>query len=231
MGGHASGDVASDIVRKTLLASSQALPDAILQAHANIAAAAGIAGSNMASTVVAAQFMVGRAQVVWVGDSRAYLWRRGQLLRLTRDHSYLEVLHLDDKLTHPQLREHPKRHLVTQTLGLGAPEAASNQVVLRNGDWLLLCSDGLNGELSDEEIAAVMRMHADPSSAAPALIAAALEKGCRDNVSAIVVEYDGPDGVSLLNRLKQQVIQWLPALTAAAAIVALTLLARRMLGR
>ena len=76
---------------------------------------------------------------------------------------------------------------------------------LRKGDWLLLCSDGLNDELEDAEIAQILRTHNAPDAAADALIAAALAHGGRDNVSAVVVEYDGPDGVSF----DQKTILWL----------------------
>jgi PPM family protein phosphatase len=108
-------------------------------------------------------------------------------------------------------------------LGIGAPEPSVSTLPLRRGDWLLLCSDGLNDELDDKEIAATLAAETVPEAAAEALIAAALGKGGKDNVSVVVVEYDGPNGVSFLQPLKQNMRQWLPvaagilsALVAAA---------------
>src|SRR4030095_9088009 len=117
------------------------------------------------------------------------LWRGQTLRQLTRDHSFLEVLREHEHLSESQLRGHPQKNLVTQTLGIGAPHPASISEPLRRRDWILLCSDGLNDELEDRESAAVLRSQTTPERAAAALIDAALARGGRDNVSAIVVEY------------------------------------------
>jgi serine/threonine protein phosphatase PrpC len=200
MGGHASGDVASRIVKETLLGSALTLPlnAAVMQAHAAVAATAesNPAYNNMGSTVVVARIADRQAHITWVGDSRAYLWREQTLRQLTRDHSFLEVLREQEHLSDSQLRGHPHKNLVTQTLGIGTPQPASISEPLRRRDWLLLCSDGLNDELEDGEIAAVLRAQTTPEDAATALVDAALTRGGRDNVSAIVVEYDGPDDAS-----------------------------------
>lgn len=200
MGGHASGEVASHTVKEALLDSASSLPlsAAVRKAHDCVVAKgkSDAAYTNMGSTVVALRIADGRAEVVWVGDSRAYLWRAQSLRLLTRDHSFLEMLREQQNLSDTQLREHPNRNLVTQTLGLGTPEPSTLAEPLRNRDWLLLCSDGLNDELKDDEIATVLLAHSSPDAAADALIEAALAKGGRDNVSALVVEYDGPNGVS-----------------------------------
>ena len=168
------------------------------RAHEEVAQAAAdnTAHANMGSTVVAIRIEDRHAEIAWVGDSRAYLWRSDTLRQLSRDHSYLEVLREQENLTETQLRGHPNKNLVTQTLGIGTPEPSSITEPLRRGDWLLLCSDGLNDELEDSEIAKILRTHNAPDAAADALIAAALAHGGRDNVSAVLVEYDGPNGVS-----------------------------------
>lgn len=231
MGGHASGDVASRIVRETLLASADTpLAEAIRKAHTAIAdaAAADTTHENMGSTVVAARINDKQGEIVWVGDSRAYLWRHKRLQLLTRDHSFLEMLRQQEDLTEEQIRGHPNRHLVTQTLGIGAPEPSSSMLSLRTRDRLLLCSDGLNDELEDKEIAEILGKHATAEAAAEALIEAALAKGGKDNVSVVVVEYDGPNGVSFLKRigqflephwqyLQKHMRQWLPVLAGIAA--------------
>ncbi len=96
LGGHAGGQVASDIVKQTLLdpAGSLDLKAAALRAHAAVAGAAekDEALTGMASTLVAVQIARREAKVVWAGDSRAYLWRNGIISRLTRDHSMVQEL-------------------------------------------------------------------------------------------------------------------------------------------
>lgn len=221
MGGHASGDVASRIVKETLLGEALKLPlqAALGKAHEAVSATASRNASHagMGSTAVAVRIAGRSADIAWVGDSRAYLWRAGALRQLTRDHSLMELLRERGDLTEAQLRGHPNRNLVTQTLGLGAPKASSVSEPLRRGDWLLLCSDGLNDELEDEQIAEALRAHAAPDAAADALISAALASGGRDNVSAVVVEYDGPDGVSFRDKLARATRPWLPIIAGALA--------------
>lgn len=218
MGGHASGDVASRIVKETLLGEALALPlvDALRKAHETVAATAktNSAYDNMGSTVVATRIAERQAEIAWVGDSRAYLWRKGSLSVLTRDHSYLEVLRTQENLSEEQLRAHPNRNLVTQTLGIGTPEPSLATLPLRRRDWLILCSDGLNDELEDREIAEVLSTQRQPEAATEALIDAALAKGGRDNVSAVVVEYDGPDAVGVSSALSQKLRPMLPMMVS-----------------
>lgn len=226
MGGHASGDVASRVVKETLLGEGLTLPlvDAIRKAHETVAATAktNTAYDNMGSTVVATRIGERKAEIAWVGDSRAYLWRDGSLSALTRDHSYLEVLRTQENLSEEQLRGHPNRNLVTRTLGIGAPEPSVATLALQRRDWLLLCSDGLNDELEDREIAEVLRTHTQPERATEALIEAALAKGGRDNVSALVVEYDGPSASDFSSAMSQKLRAMLPIIggMAAATLVA-----------
>ena len=221
MGGHASGDVASRIVKETLLqTASSPLDIAVREAHKAVASAAAAANSNMGSTVVAAHVEQRLARIVWVGDSRAYLWRGDTLRQVTRDHSFLELLREQEQLSDTQLRGHPNKNLVTQTLGIGTPEPSAIDLPLRSGDWLLLCSDGLNDELEDQEIAAILRVHPAPDAAADELISAALAKGGKDNVSVVLVEYDGPNGVSFLRPLQEKLRPWLPVIIGVVAALA-----------
>jgi serine/threonine protein phosphatase PrpC len=226
MGGHASGDVASRIVKETLLAnaSTTSLEEGVRRSHAAVAAgaASNAAHANMGSTVVALRVGSGAAEIVWVGDSRAYLWRNGALSALTRDHSFLEILREQEQLSEAQLRGHPNKNLVTQTLGIGSPMPSVSTVPLRRRDWLLLCSDGLNDELEDAEIAAVLRSRSTPEDAAQALIDGALARGGRDNVSAVVVEYDGPDGVSSIRVPGSAAFKWWPVVAGVLAALVLT---------
>jgi len=182
----------------------------------------------MGSTAVVARMGEGSSEIAWVGDSRAYLWRNHELTGVTRDHSFLELLREQQPLSEEELRHHPHRNLVTQTIGIGTPNPSVTNVSLRKGDWLLLCSDGLNDELEDREIADALKEHPEVAAAADALIAAALAKGGKDNVSVVIVEYDGPDGVSSPSAMSRTVMKWLPV---AAGVLAACLVAVFMMWR
>ena len=217
MGGHASGEVASAIVRDTILQQADLpLTEAVLAAHNAVVIGAEADGGRfrgMGSTVVAFSLRAGDGEVAWVGDSRAYLWRRGALQCVSRDHSYVELLRESIDLSETQVRTHPHRNLVTQTLGHGNPVPGSARVDLRPRDWLILCSDGLNDELTDDEIAALLRKSSAPDDAVVQLVDAALAKGGRDNVSVVIVAVSNDDlpnnGRRLWRRLRAQA--WLPA--------------------
>jgi PPM family protein phosphatase len=193
MGGHAAGEVASSIAREKLLERAAApLTDAILEAHHAIVrtASENAEQRGMGSTVVALRLDHFDGEVVWVGDSRAYLWRHDELRALTRDHSFLELLLMSKKITEVEARNHPKRNLVTQTLGIGEPAPEREKVSLQPGDWVMLCSAGLNDELTDVEMAAILRSATSPEAAVKQLIDAAVERGGRDNISVVIVEPD-----------------------------------------
>lgn len=197
MGGHSCGEIASQIVCNKLLArtDSVALEASVIQAHEEILkATVGFPErTGMASTVVAVRIIDNQCTIVWVGDSRAYLWRKQSISRITRDHSLLEVMRDHASFTEEQIRNHPNRNVVTQSLGLEEPAPSVENLVLKHGDWLLLCSDGLNDELSDEEIETILQSSANPQEAVEQLIREALEKGGRDNVSVVVVKPEIPE--------------------------------------
>ena len=225
LGGHASGQVASGIVKQSLLdpVDTSNLGAAALRAHAAIVQAAEKEDHlhGMASTLVAAQIVSRVAQIVWVGDSRAYLWRGGAISRLTRDHSLVEELRELTPLSETQVRVHPQRNAVTNVLGAGTPVPSMAEIPLRKGDWILLCSDGLSGELRDEAIAVVLASALSPADAAERLIAAALAAGGHDNVSAVIVKYDGPSKRDLWLKLDEGAVGWLAVLGGVVLAVLL----------
>ena len=229
MGGHAAGNVASRIATEKLLAADSARPleDRIVDAHEAIVTAADEDASRagMGTTIVVARVDGDDAEIAWVGDSRAYLWRRGQLQQLTRDHSYLELLRAQDILTEEQIRADPRRNLVIQTLGLGEPKPSVHELPLRYGDWILLCSDGLNDEVEDDEIAAILARQSTVQGAVDELVQAALDNGGRDNTSVVIVEFRGARRLALYWRLLDS--KWLPLIIGAtlAALVAILLFA------
>ena len=216
LGGHAAGQVASGIVKDTMLKLVGALDlsTAALRSHAAIieAAAQDEQLQGMASTIVAVQISRNTGTVVWVGDSRAYLWRDGRLSRLTRDHSVVEELRAATGMTETQVRTHPKRNEITNVLGAGDPEVGRHEVELRSGDRILLCSDGLSGELRDGEIADLLGAPRPTGEIVSALIDEALKKGGHDNVSVVIAEYNAGEPGMLLSRLSERAVTWLAVL-------------------
>lgn len=200
MGGHAAGEVASRVARDTMLAEIAAgkeLRDATLSAHAAVVleAAGNDAQKGMGTTSVALRIRDAQCEMVWVGDSRGYLFRAGELTQLTKDHSFMQLLIDRQHLTPEQARTHPKRNVVTQVLGYGDPSPDSVTCPLQQGDVLMLCSDGLYDELSDPEIGAIMRAETDLQACVDELVNTACDKGGRDNISTVLVRYDGPGAV------------------------------------
>ena len=222
LGGHAQGQMASGLVKETLLtgSTSDSVEQAVLRAHAAIQDRAHQEGdyAGMASTVVCADVRGTVCRIVWVGDSRAYLYRAGTLRRLTRDHSLIEQLRQLQDLTPEQIRANPDRHRVTQALGLESPVPSVAIVPLRPGDRILLCSDGLTDDLEDAAILGILSENPLLEQAVDALITGALEHGGQDNVSVIVISYDGRVLWRLRDPATRMTLMWI-LLGSAALIV------------
>jgi len=196
MGGHEAGEVASGITILEIARSiKQGMPlaEAIETAHRAIQAAAqrGEGAADMGSTVVAAKLDGLRYEIAWVGDSRAYLWN-GTLHQLTTDHSYVQLLLNAGLITESEIPEHPSRNVISQALGVGGGDKANIRVdrvsgELGESDTLLLCSDGLSGEVTGDDIAVILAETTDAQTRVDRLIAAALEAGGKDNVTVIVI--------------------------------------------
>lgn len=198
MGGYAAGEVASDIIVRSLeelKPSAGGLVAALVECHNRILAHSEVhpESKGMGAAVVAAKLETKQISVCWAGDSRAYLFNRDTGLRaVSRDHSYVQWLLSQGQISESEARDHPKRNLVTQCLGLNAPQPELVTVSWEPGEVLLLCSDGLTDELDDERIAAVLAQTGEAgdgwSSAAQALISEALESGGKDNVTVVLAE-------------------------------------------
>ncbi len=223
MGGHAAGQVASGIVKDVMLTHSKEpdLGTVARQAHEAVLSAAQEREEwrGMGSTLVAARVAKRTCEVLWVGDSRAYLWRAGKLSHLTHDHSFLETLRAEGLMSETEIQSDPRRHQITQGLGQGTPVPSSSSTPLRRGDRILLCSDGLHDEVSDDGIATVIAAHSDPAEAATALIHAALENVGHDNVSVIVVNYEGPSSPASFVDLRRRARDLLPILVGVIVAV------------
>ena len=200
MGGHDNGRFASQaIVEATRVATipdglepaCDALGNAIHAANERIFATSREAGKMMGSTVVALVVRDGVFAVMWAGDSRAYLFRDGQLIQLTRDHSQVQDLMDRGMLTAAEAADHPMRHVLARAVGVQAElqvDAIRDHVV--KGDLFLLCSDGLHGVVDDADITEILREHG--SGGAQKLIEASLERGAPDNVTVVLVYASEP---------------------------------------
>jgi serine/threonine protein phosphatase PrpC len=194
MGGHALGDRASaaavTALREVLPRGRAATPTEVREAvrRANIDVRA-VGGDSVAGTTLAAVVLVEPSawMVVHVGDSRVYGWDGRVLRRLTIDHSLVQELQDAGLIDADQAERHPDRNVVTRALGpheTALPDARVLDLRLPgDAPALLLCSDGLSRELDDATIAGLLAQGAD----ADALVAAAVEAGGHDNVSAVLV--------------------------------------------
>jgi protein phosphatase len=140
------------------------------------------------STLVLVLVRGHRALIVHLGDSRVYLFRKGTLEALTRDHSYVEEEVESGVLTRAEAARLRFNGGPTRFVGMwGEPEAGQRLLDLQPDDRLLLCSDGLTGMLADDDIAALLQAHAAPSDACARLVAAANAAGGKDNITALVL--------------------------------------------
>jgi len=213
MGGHRAGEVAAGVVRDRVLgevALGRELTEAIGAAHRAVleAAAADPERQGMGSTVVAVQLDDSAARIAWVGDSRAYLLRDGALRRVTRDHSLVQWLLEQNRISPTEAANHPDRNVLVRTLGFEQPTADLVTVPIEPDDVLLLCSDGLSGVLSEAEIRGILLAVPSPQQAADELIAAVVAREGRDDASVVVIR--APARAKLASGL------WLPVAVGIA---------------
>jgi protein phosphatase len=193
VGGAQAGEVASGIVCATIenrVRAGGCLAEALEQAHAEVLAAASTAESltGAASTAVAVHLAGASLQLAWVGDSRAYLWD-GELKLLSKDHSLVQQLVDTAQLDFADMEQHPRKNVITQALGSrnGAPTAASKQGHLRTPCVLMLCSDGVSGELTEQELMDTLSSNRSAEVCARTLVEAAVNGGGQDNASCIII--------------------------------------------
>ena len=152
--------------------------------------------AGMGSTLTLVVVEEDRATVAHVGDSRAYLWREGALSQLTEDHSVPGALLKQGRITPEEAHEHPHRHILYRCLGL-KPSLEIEiypSVVVRPGDILLLCSDGLWDMVHpSEQLATYLLADASPLSICRRLVDAANEAGGEDNISVVVARVEERD--------------------------------------
>ena len=205
MGGHAAGEVASemavqivgksleglvgrpeneasDIIRRGIVDANGAIFQRTLVEHDK---------RGMGTTVTSMVINGDRYLLGQVGDSRAYVMREEQLLQITKDHSYVQEQVDAGYLTPEQARTHPYSNVITRCVGANAdvvPDVYGG--TLREGDVFLLASDGLTGMLEDEELLTIMTQGRPPGELVDRLIAEANRRGGLDNITVIIVRVD-----------------------------------------
>jgi serine/threonine protein phosphatase PrpC len=195
MGGHEGGEIASRIVVDCIsneIRDGKPMPEALVLAHHEVRKAAenGEGKPGMGSTVVALKLEDGDFDVVWVGDSRAYIWDGGQLTQITKDHSLVQRMVDEGSITSEEARFHPQRNYITQAVGmmdLHSMEVGRVQGSIPDGHQILLCSDGLSGEVSTAEIVEILKLDLNESQKVDLLIQKSLDNGGADNVTALLV--------------------------------------------
>ena len=205
MGGHAAGEVASEMAVQIVskeLGSLRGVPDA--EASTRMRAAIRKANAaifdrtlaepdkrGMGTTTTVMVLFSRRYLIGQVGDSRAYLLREGDLLQLTKDHSYVQEQVDAGLLTPEQARTHPYSNVITRCVGANedvAPDIYFGN--LERGDVVLLASDGLTGMLEDPQLSVIMSAEENPETCVNRMIADANKRGGLDNITAIVIRVD-----------------------------------------
>jgi PPM family protein phosphatase len=202
MGGAQAGEVASrlavDVFEEGL--GDTAEPESGLAERAGAANArihelshSNAEQAGMGTTLTAVYVAPAEVAIAHVGDSRAYRLRAGELTRLTDDHSLVDELMRQGKITPEEAVDHPQRSVITRALGPEpSVEVDTRTYSARTGDVYLLCSDGLTTMLSEEQVAELLRSHARLHDAGEALIAAANEAGGRDNITVVLFRLEDP---------------------------------------
>ncbi|MHA7287395.1 PP2C family protein-serine/threonine phosphatase [Arthrobacter sp. MDT3-44] len=201
MGGHAAGEVASGICVRTLGSSpilghhlpefsAADLEELIDDADQEIRRqAGGLAGTTLSGVVLVQEEGVPCWLFFNVGDSRTYRLSRDRFGQISVDHSEVQELVDTGSISMEESRTHPRRHVVTRALGTGDDSEADFWLMpVEDGDRILVCSDGLSGEVSDDAIYDVLSTVADPQQACEELVEATLRSGARDNVTLIIVD-------------------------------------------
>jgi protein phosphatase len=201
MGGHNAGEVASSLAVKTIgdfladgtPASLNVLDEALRLANDHILTVAGEKPdyTGMGTTVAAVFVGDGEAVYAHAGDSRVYLWHKGELRQLTRDDSWVAAAMNGVSDDAREMEQHPMRHVLTKVVGL-RPELQPSvaECPFDSGDILLLCSDGVHGSVSDGQLEKLLASRKPIEAVAESVVREALAHGATDNLTAIVVRRD-----------------------------------------
>lgn len=205
MGGAAGGQLASRIATETFVSELEKVlnpamtPEQLIAASSYAAALANEAiqaaacdkeeYQNMGTTLVAAVSYEKGVVVTNVGDSRAYHITENGITRISKDHSFVERMVELGNITAEEARHHPNRNLITRALGPGADAKCDGYICPMNqGDYLLLCTDGLVGTVTDQEMLFEVIHGGEPDSCLERLMEIAKSQGAPDNVTAVLMQ-------------------------------------------
>ena len=198
MGGYEAGDVASQMV----IAGFDAMPECermsqrvdfieqqMLQVHKKLQRLGEERGTICGSTLMVLLGDRRHAVIMWAGDSRAYLFRKGGFRQISQDHSYVQDLLQRGEISAAEAESHPQANVITRAVGASGPLYVDMEIFdVEDGDTFLLCSDGLDKELSASDMENMMA-GGEVGDIAQKLLDCALERGARDNVTVQVVRY------------------------------------------
>lgn len=207
MGGHDAGDVASQTIVAELSSvgygsSSEDLQARFMErlgrAHARILEhAASLGGGTVGATLVGLLAHEDRYICIWSGDSRIYRMRDGMLTQQTRDHTEVRELLEAGLISSEEAAHWPRKNVITRAIGVSdAPRCDMVDGVLQEGDIFLLCSDGLTEHNSDDDLARALSSGLGAQAICDGLIRQTLDRGAKDNVTAIVVRCTAPEFVA-----------------------------------
>ncbi len=200
MGGCSAGEVASSTAICAFVKAMEQTEDAeildkmvgaVIQCNKAVfeKAKEDIIFMDMGTTLVAAVIENDKVFIVYVGDSRAYVFRENELKQLTTDHSYVMELVKSGSITMQEAEVHPKRNIITRAIGIKEDVEADTVIEqVHPGDKILLCTDGLSGMLSRAEMTKILIKEEETEQKVKDLTALANEKGGLDNISLILIE-------------------------------------------
>ncbi|MGR0318545.1 PP2C family protein-serine/threonine phosphatase [Agromyces sp. ZXT2-3] len=206
MGGHAGGDVASAIATRRIAEAdadyessadaAAALEDALLSANRNLeeTVAEHSELTGMGTTTSAMLVQQDRVVIAHIGDSRVYLFRSGELSQVSIDHTFVQRLVDAGRITAEEAMVHPRRSVLMRVLGdvEASPEIDTMVIDTHPGDRWMLCSDGLSGVVSFDDIHEMLSADAGAKQVADRLVKASLDGGAPDNVTVVVVDIGDP---------------------------------------
>jgi len=205
MGGHNAGEIASSLAAVTVKEyingadfgnAAADLEKAVQAANEKVFANAlhDTDREGMGTTLTVLWIKARKGYIAHVGDSRAYLFRRGSLHRLTSDHSLVQEMVKNGGLSENEARRHPHRNILTRAVGIQSTTSVDvDEIALEAKDILLLCTDGLTSVLSDRDIGRIIAFSSGPEEASSSLVNAAAQKGGQDNITAVIVFIDSLD--------------------------------------
>ena len=247
MGGHRGGEVASRLALETVESLARAgtgtLAEQVHEANRTVfeRSQRDRRVTGMGTTLTAAMIFDDAVHLAHVGDSRAYLLRAGAFRQLTEDHTLVARMVKAGEISAGEAEVHPHRNVLTRALGTEPDvEVDEGRVGLMDGDRLLLCSDGLFGMVTEDQIQAILETEPDPQHAADRLVRAANRAGGIDNITALVLDAhetgpadadEVPPAATREGGVGPERGRWLRRRAGAVGLAVLVLVAAAFVGR